>query len=69
MYIYGKDSFLKNFFIYLFLERAREGGREGEKHRCVVASHMPPTGDLVRNPGMFLDWESDQRLFGLQASA
>ena len=26
-------------FIYLSLERRREGGREGEKHRCVVASH------------------------------
>ena len=30
-------------FIYLFLER----GREGEKHQRVVASHMPPTGDLA----------------------
>ena len=28
-------------FIYLFLERGREGEREGEKHQCVVASHMP----------------------------
>ena len=35
--------------LYLFLER----GREGEKHRCVVASHMPPTGDLACNPGMW----------------
>ena len=30
-------------FIYLFLER----GREGEKHQCVVASEAPPTGDLA----------------------
>ena len=28
--------------IYLFLERGREGEREGEKHQCVVASRMPP---------------------------
>ena len=39
------SSFLKKIlFIYLFLERGREGEREGEKHRCVIASHMPPTG-------------------------
>ena len=44
-------SFLKDF-IYLFLERGREGEREGEKHHCVVASRAPPTGDLAYNPGM-----------------
>ena len=46
-------------FIYLFLEREREGEKEGEKHHCVVASHMPPTGDLARNPGRCPDWESN----------
>ena len=35
--------FLKDF-IYLLEE---EGGREGEKHQCVVASCPPPTGDLT----------------------
>ena len=59
--------FLKKDFIY-FLERGREGEREGEKHQCVVASHMPPTGDLAHNPGMCPDWESNQRPFDLQAS-
>ena len=39
----------------------------GEKHQCVVASHAPPTGDLAHNPGMFPDWESNQRPFGWQA--
>ena len=34
-------------FIYLFLERGREGYREGEKQQCVVASHAPSTGNLV----------------------
>ena len=34
----------KNLFIYLFLERGREGQRKGEKHQCMVASHVPPTG-------------------------
>ena len=37
---------------YLFLERGREGEREREKHQRVVASHMPPTGDLAGNLGM-----------------
>ena len=39
---------------YLFRQRGRERGREGEKHQCVVASHTPPTGDLACNPGMCL---------------
>ena len=56
-------------FIYLFLERGREGEREGEKHHCMVASCTPPAGDLARNPGMYLDWELNQRPFGSQASA
>ena len=58
-----------NIFIYLFLERGREGKREGEKHQCLVASHMAPTGDLAHNPGMCPDWESNQRPFGSQTSA
>ena len=60
---------IKILFIYLFLERGREGEREGEKHQCVVASHTPPTGDLAHNPGMCPDWELNWRPFGSQASA
>ena len=45
-------SFLKNDFICLVLEKGREGEREGEKHQCVVASHVPPAGVLARNSGM-----------------
>ena len=46
------------------------GEREGEKHQCVVASHVPPTGDLAcHNPGMCPDWELNQQPFGSQASA
>ena len=53
-------SFLKNT-LFIF----REGGRrqverEGEKHQCVVASSMAPTGDLAHNPGMCPAWESNQ---------
>ena len=38
--------------MYLFLERGREGEREGEKHQCVVASRVPPIGDLALIPVM-----------------
>ena len=43
--------------MYLFLEKEKEGEREGEKYQCVVASHMAPTGDLAGNPGVCPDWE------------
>ena len=56
-------------FIYLFLERRRQGEREGKKHQCVVASCTPPTGDLACNTGLCLDWESNQLPFGSQAGA
>ena len=50
-------------FIYLFLERGREGERR-EKHQCVVVSHTPPTGDLARNPGTCPNWVLNRRPFG-----
>ena len=53
-YVFHKD------FTYLFLERGEGKEKEREKHRCVVASHVPPTGDLAPNPGMCPDWESNQ---------
>ena len=42
--------FLKRY-LFIFRERGREGERGGEKHLCVVASHVSPTGDLAHNPG------------------
>ena len=54
----GFDIFFKILFI--FRERGRAGEREGEKHQCVVASHMPPTGELAHSPSMGPDWESNQ---------
>ena len=53
-------------FIYLCLDAGREGEREGEKHQCVVASHVPPSGDLACNPGTCPDWKSNQQPFGSQ---
>ena len=58
--------FLKRFYLFTFRERGRKGEREGEK-QCMVASHVSPTGDLARNPGMCPDWESNPGPFGLQA--
>ena len=52
----------------LFIFRDGEGGKKGEKHQCVVASHASPTGDMACNPGMCPDSESNQPLFGLQVS-
>ena len=34
----------------------------------MVASHVPPTGDLACNPGMCPDRESNQQPFDLQPS-
>ena len=71
--ILGIDSvffnflFFKRFYLFTFRVRGREREREGEKHQCVVASHMPLTGHLACNPGMCLDWELNQQTFGLQA--
>ena len=33
----------KDFYLFIFRQRGREGEREGEKQQCVVASCMPPT--------------------------
>ena len=61
---------LKRFFFLslLFFFDQGNGGRKGEKHQCLVASGTSLTGDLAHNPGMCLDWESNQRPFGAQAA-
>ena len=59
-YYFLKILFFKKDFIYSFLEKGREGEREEEKHHCVVASQMPPTGDLACNSGVCPDWESNR---------
>ena len=50
-------------FIY-FLDRGV--GRERENHQSVVASRVPPTGNLAHNPDVYPDWESNWRPFGSQ---
>ena len=49
---------------FIFRQRGREGKREGETYQRVVASCVPPTGDLAHNPGTCPDWESNLRPFG-----
>ena len=55
-----KNLYFFRFFKKNFIERGKEGDREGLKHQCVVASHMAPTGDLAHHPVMCPDWESNQ---------
>ena len=62
----------KRFYLFIFRERGREREREGEKHQCVVAPPMPPTGDLACNPAMCPDaagnWTGDPLLRSLMLS-
>ena len=44
-------------YLFIFREAGMEVERKGGKRQCVVASRMPPTGDLARNPGVCPDWE------------
>ena len=57
----------KKIYLSIFSERGRKGEREGEKHQCVVASHVPAAEDLAHNPSMCPDSELNQQLFGSQA--
>ena len=58
--------FFLRFYLFIFRERGKKGEREGEKHQCVVASYMSPSGDLAHNPGMCPDWELNWWPFALQ---
>ena len=53
-------DFFKDLFTYLFLER--EEGREKERERNINVwlplMHVPPTGDLACNPGMWQPFSS-----------
>ena len=57
-------GFLNRIYLYIFRERGREGEKKGEKYQCMVASYVPPIGDLACSPGMCPDWESNWRPVG-----
>ena len=50
------QDFLERFYLLIFIEEGSEGIREVEKHQCMVASHVAPSGDAARSPGMCHDW-------------
>ena len=53
--------------VFIFRERGREGGREGEKNQCVVASHASSWG-LGPQPRHVPRLEIKPATFGSQAS-
>ena len=53
----------------MFRQRGREEEREGEKHQCMVAFRVPPTGGLTGSPDLCPHWESNQQPFDSQAHA
>ena len=59
--------FFLDYLFIIFRERERAGEREGEKHQCVVASHMALAPG--RNPGMCPDWELNQATLCFTACA
>ena len=64
----GTTNSIINKIYYLKKEKEEGRKKEGEKDQCVIASPVPPTGDLAGNPRMCQDWESIQQPFGSQAS-
>ena len=54
------DSFFKRLHLFTLRDRGREGEKEGEKHQGVVASYVPPAGELAMCPSMCPDWESSR---------
>ena len=69
MFLFFKILLITFIYLFIYRQRGREGEREEEKRQCVVASQVPPVGDLASNPGMCPDWESNQQPFGSQSSA
>ena len=63
--------FLKKRFYLFILERGGRKEKERERNMCERNRDQlplsPPNGDLVCNPGMCPNWESNQRPFSLQA--
>ena len=46
----------------------KEGEQKEEKHQCVIASLLPPTGDLAHHPDVCPDWELNQQPFASLSS-
>ena len=67
MFLISFPSFFK-YFIFFYFQREGKGRRKrGRETSMCGCSHMPPTRDQARNPGMCPDWESNRRPLVLQA--
>ena len=51
--------FVSLFEDLIYLLFKEEGRRDGEKHQCVVASHLPPCWGPGLKPRQCPDWESN----------
>ena len=60
LFLFLRNILLLRFYLFIYLERGEGREKEGEKHQCVVASHVPPSGGLVCNPGKCPDWKLNQ---------
>ena len=66
----GKGDVIFKKILCIYFQRGE--GREKERERNInvwLPLACPPTEDLACNSGMCPDWESNERLFGLQAGA
>ena len=59
--------FFKDHYLFIFRENGEGNEKEGEKHQCVAASHVPHAGDPAHNPGMCPDWKLNWRPIGSQS--
>ena len=50
------------FYLFIIRKRRREGEREGETHKCVVASPTPPTGPTTQACALTGNWTGDPLL-------
>ena len=65
----GCSLLLFFFFKILFWGGGYRGTKRGREHQCVVASHVPPTGDQACNPGVCPNWKSNLQPFSSKAGA
>ena len=61
----GSSITILFYFLRFYLFIFTKGGREAEKHQCLVASHVPPSGDQAH---MCPDCESNLRPVSFQTS-
>ena len=65
---YAPLPFLKDFIYFIFKEGERRRNMDVWEIHRLVASLVPPTGDLAHNPGMCLHRKTNPQTFGPQAA-